>query len=259
MRAGLHYVMGVNMKIVTLNIRCDYKQDGNNNFEFRKSLIFKRLVEEQPDVIGFQEVLPHVVKWLKENLTDYYIIGCGREKDLTGEQACIAYRKDLFNLIKMETFWLSETPGIPGSRYENQSECPRTCTVAYLHDLRTAKVVRIYNTHLDHIGSGARKLGLSQIMKKISQDNFLGSIPFVLVGDFNALPDSEEISVLEEYDHIYDCTVNVTGTFHDFGRLTQEEKIDYIIADRTMNCIEAVKWTDCEEGVYLSDHYPVCV
>ncbi len=247
------------MKIVTFNIRCDYKQDGANYFEFRKSLILKKIMIEQPDILGFQEVLPHVVDWLKENLTNYYVIGCGRESDLTGEQACIAYRKESFNLIKMETFWLSETPGIPGSRYENQSECPRTCTVAYLHDLQTSKVVRIYNTHLDHIGSGARKLGLSQIMKKIYQDDFLGKLPFVFMGDFNAFPDSEEMRVLKDYKDIVDCTKNITGTFHDYGRLALEEKIDYIIADKTLSCREAVKWTDCEDGVYLSDHYPVSV
>ena len=57
------------MKIVTFNIRCDFGQDGANNFEFRKPLILKRIAEEQPDVIGFQEGLPHVQKWLRENLT----------------------------------------------------------------------------------------------------------------------------------------------------------------------------------------------
>lgn len=245
------------MKVVTFNIRCDYKQDGENDFEFRKPFVLKKLEEEQPDIIGFQEVLPHVADWLKENLTDYYIIGCGREGDLTGEQTCIAYDKNLFNLVKMETFWLSATPDVPGSRYENQSDCPRTCTVVYLHDLRTSKAVRIYNTHLDHIGSEARRLGLDQIMKKINQEDFLGKIPFVLMGDFNALPESEEMEVLKEYVDIYDCTADITGTFHDYGRLSQEEKIDYIIADRSLICKEAVKWTDCEAGVYLSDHYPV--
>ena len=35
--------------------------------------------------------------WLKENLTEYYIAGCGREKDLTGEAMIIAYRKERFS------------------------------------------------------------------------------------------------------------------------------------------------------------------
>ena len=64
------------LKLVTFNIRCDYDQDGANSFRFRKPVILKKLTEEKPDVICFQEVLPHVAVWLKENLTEYTVIGC---------------------------------------------------------------------------------------------------------------------------------------------------------------------------------------
>jgi len=68
------------MKLVTFNIRCDFGQDGENNFEYRKDLILKKIAQEKPDMICFQEVLPHIAKWLKENLTEYYVIGCGAER-----------------------------------------------------------------------------------------------------------------------------------------------------------------------------------
>ncbi len=51
---------GTYMKIVTFNIRCDFGQDGGNNFCFRKPLILEKLRREAPDIICFQEVLPHV-------------------------------------------------------------------------------------------------------------------------------------------------------------------------------------------------------
>ena len=98
------------LKLVTFNIRCDYDQDGANSFRFRKPVILKKLAEERPDVICFQEVLPHVAAWLKENLTDYTVIGCGRSETLEDEQMTIAFRTDRLNLINMETFWLSPTP-----------------------------------------------------------------------------------------------------------------------------------------------------
>ena len=72
------------MKLVTFNIRCDFGQDGENNFEYRKDLILKKIAQEKPDMICFQEVLPHIAKWLKENLTEYYVIGCGRSPEPTG-------------------------------------------------------------------------------------------------------------------------------------------------------------------------------
>ena len=37
------------MKIVTFNIRCDYGQDGDNNFCFRKPLILEKLEKEKAD------------------------------------------------------------------------------------------------------------------------------------------------------------------------------------------------------------------
>lgn len=87
------------MKVVTFNIRCDYGQDGLNEFANRKELILRKINQEKPDIIGFQEVLPHVAKWLKENLNEYYVIGCGRGANLRDEQMSIAYHRDRINLI----------------------------------------------------------------------------------------------------------------------------------------------------------------
>ena len=99
------------MKLVTFNIRCDFGQDGENNFEYRKDLILKKIAQEKPDMICFQEVLPHIAKWLKENLTEYYVIGCGRSPELRDEQVSIAYRKDRLNLMEMQSYIYNDEKG----------------------------------------------------------------------------------------------------------------------------------------------------
>ena len=43
------------MKYVTFNIRCDFGQDGANNFIYRRPLILEKIRQEKPDIIGFQE------------------------------------------------------------------------------------------------------------------------------------------------------------------------------------------------------------
>lgn len=247
------------MKLVTYNIRCDHGQDGENNFSFRKPLILDKLNKESPDIICFQEVVPHVALWLKENLKDYYVIGCGRDEHLKGEQTTIAYKKLKFELIGMEVFWLSETPKVPGSRYRDQSMCPRVCTEALLQDMETNEVFRVINTHLDHEGIEARKLGLGQILEKIKREESLVKAPVILTGDFNCLPDSPEMELLKEYPWLVDLTAETGGTFHNYGKLKEPVKIDYIIAQDNFKCSSASLWEDCREGVYLSDHYPVCV
>ncbi len=105
------------MKIVTFNIRCDYGQDGPNNFCFRQPLILRRLAAEKPDVIGFQEVLPHVQRWLREALPGYTVVGCGRGADYQGEAMTLAVRNETAELLDWRTFWLSPHPDVPGSRY----------------------------------------------------------------------------------------------------------------------------------------------
>ena len=245
------------MKIVTFNIRCDRKQDGNNGFLFRKLLILEKIKNEKPDIICFQEVLPHVATWLKENLVDYYVIGGGRSETLEDEQLSIAYTKAKINLLKSEIFWLSETPNLPGSRYENQSKWPRICTTALFQDLETKKVFRVYNIHLDHAAQEARQMGLKQILERVKSEDFLPESPVILLGDFNATPNSEELELLKEHPVLIDQTADIGCTFHDFGKTLKGTKIDYIITHSDITCENIGIWNDCVNGVYLSDHFPV--
>lgn len=246
------------MKLVTFNIRCDFGQDGKNNFCNRKPLILKKLKEENPDIICFQEVLPHVAVWLRENLSDYYVIGCGRSTTLEDEQVTIAYRKEKFNLMKMDTYWLSETPFVPGSRYENQSECPRVCTEVVLEDMENRKVFRLINTHLDYLGAEARRLGLVQILEKVEKETFFPHIPIILTGDFNVEPDGKELKVMQEYPGYVNVTEGIGITYHGYGGQEPPECIDYIYCRGAVKAAGVEKWTDEQDGVYLSDHYPVC-
>lgn len=246
------------MKFVTFNIRCDWGQDGENCFDNRKPLILKKLAAEQPDILCFQEVRPHQALWLKENLTDYMVIGCGRDALLGGEQMTVAFKKDRYNLIEMRTFWLSETPYVPGSRYAEQSDCPRACTEAVLMEYETDKVFRVLNTHLDHIGAGARKLGLKQILKHLGEVRLFPDAPTILCGDFNAWPDGEEMKVFDDYPEYVNATEGIGVTYHGYMKAAHPECIDYIFLKGAVSCTKVEKWTDSEAGVFLSDHYPVC-
>ena len=250
------------LKLVTFNILCDYNQDGKNSFARRKAGILKKIREAQPDVICFQEVLPHVAQWLKDELAEYYIAGCGRSAVLDDEQVTIAFKKSRLNLIAMETFWLSESCYEPGSRYEEQSECPRVCTEMVLEDMEVHRAFRLVNVHLDHIGAKARILGLRQILKKMEKERFLPYIPVILAGDFNGEPDSEEMQQMKQYPEYINATEGIGITFHGFG-LEPAEAIDYVYIKNTgisvLKSKGAKKWEDQEDGIWLSDHYPVCV
>ncbi len=248
------------MKIVTFNIRYDCGYDKENGFGFRKPLILEKLKKEEPDIVCFQEVLPHVAVWLKEALTDYYVIGCGRSETLRDEQVAIAYRKDRINLIQMETYWLSETPFVPASRYPDQSICPRLCTEALFEEFAEDHVFRVVNTHLDHEGAAAREQGLRQILNKLEGANrsekLFGEAPVVITGDMNAEPDAPEMAAAKEY-HYLNAAEGIGVTYHGFQKAEHPCCIDSVFI-KGFTCESVEKWTDVKDGVYLSDHYPVC-
>ena len=246
------------MRLATFNLRYDNPHDGPNSFSFRKPLILRAISAEAPDVICFQEVLPHMAAWLRESLTDYDVIGCGRGEKLDGEQVSVAFRRREYQLLEMRTFWLSETPFVPGSRYPGQSACPRTCTGALLLENGSGRVFRVMNTHLDHEGKEARERGLRQILRSAAEERLFPDAPLILAGDFNAEPDSEEMAPLRESAELRCATDGIGVTWHGFGRAEHPGQIDYIVLRGNAFCRGIRKWTEHENGVYLSDHYPVC-
>ena len=246
------------MKFVTFNLRCDHQQDGPNCFQFRQPLILRVIGQEKPDVICFQEVLPHMAAWLKKSLPDYYIVGCGRGERLDGEQMTVAFRKEDYQLLEMHTFWLSETPSVPGSRYPDQSSCPRTCTDAVLMEEKTGRVFRVLNTHLDHVGKEARRRGLLQILRHAEAPGLFPDVPRILAGDLNADPAAEEMAPLSKEPGWVNVSLQVGITYHGYGKTDSPEQIDYIVLGGPLRCAGIQKWTHQENGVYLSDHYPLC-
>ena len=245
------------LKLLSCNIRCDYEQDGINCFRFRRDALKQAILTNLPDVICFQEVLPHVASWLKQELSGcYYVVGCGRDSELRNEQTSIAYRFDRLNLISMKTYWLSPTPDIPGSRFEDQSDCPRVCTEVVLEDFSDGELYRIVSIHLDHIGSGARREGLGLLLNKLEHPSSFTRAHIIMAGDFNALPDAPEFDAFSKYPGYRDAAADSGGTWHDYGRRQPADKIDYVFV-KDLEGEKPKLWTHCRDGVYLSDHYPV--
>ena len=245
------------IKVMTFNLRCPVKEDGENFFPNREKNILWAIESEAPDLIGFQEATDYSYAFLQRSLSDYVVIGCGRDKNYRGESCPIAFKKDMFNIISFETKWLSFTPNTVNSRYEgtDQSKYPRIYTHAELCFGEDGKRLHFYNTHLDHRGEMARVLGMTQIMQSILECD----APFVLTGDMNARPDDKAVQIPLKIDRkeIKDATASIDHTFNGFGKYDNGIKIDYIFTDTEFSETHAVN-DDHENGVYISDHYPVC-
>ena len=252
---------------MTFNLRVESPiADGINDLPNRKGRILETVATEAPDLIGFQEARDGMRAWLRNTLTDYVLVGCGRYAGYRGESAPLAFRKDKFEMVSMETFWLSSTPKIPATIYEgsDQSSCPRIATAVVLKPIDGEELLLFVNTHTDHLGSLSRTLASAQLLEYMSNKG----LPCVLTGDFNALPDSTEMKMLSENKAfpLTDCTAYVGGTFHAFGQRTDDAenpdertiKIDYVFTNLPCDPKESYAVEDKPVGgIYISDHRPV--
>jgi len=107
----------------------------------------------------------------------------------------------------------------------------------------------------------AQAQGLSLVLARMAEDYAQWPMPVILTGDFNAFPDSLVYKSAQGFagcgQALADVTKALGGTFHDFGRLKEPEKIDYIFTNLPCNPAQSLLAQDEAEGVYLSDHYPV--
>ncbi len=250
--------MSVTLKVMSFNMRIAAKVDGLNFFWNRAEKVKKMLFEEKPDLIGFQEVTDEMRDWLKKEFPEYTVLGCGREKDYRGESVPLAFRTDAFELVELSQFWLSPTPHIAGSRYTNaeQSKCPRITVAATLKHREASELLRFYNTHLDCTGHMARMLGAAQVMQSVSA--WGGKC--VITGDFNAGPEGvlmKSFTDSPEYP-LVDATASLPGTYHGYGKI-EPYKIDYILTNAACDSNKSYLISDePTDGIYLSDHNPVC-
>lgn len=243
------------LKVMTFNLRVDSPGDGINQFFYRTPRILKAIRDESPDLIGFQEDVDSMRAFLRKNLPEYTVLGCGCHRDYHSVGNSIVYKTERFQLIDFETGWLSSTPNVPGSTYGgDQSKYPRSYHRARLHDTETEQVFQFVNMHADHQGANAKLSATKQILEllKPRADEHI-----IVCGDLNSRPGTPSIRAFTEDEDVrlVDVTDQLAGTYHGYGTC-EPWKSDYIFSN--LPCSESHLVEDIpENGVYISDHNPV--
>ncbi len=256
--------MSNRLKIVTFNVRCTW--DWIDGFVSRMGLIYNKIMKEKPDVVAFQEVTLDILEGLEHIMPEYLFLGHGRDTNYAGEGLYTAINTRTLQLIGMESFWIAPNPYDKCSRFFDQSEFPRICIITTLYHSELKKEFRVINVHLDHKGEAAMSLGMECVLNKLKEHDSRRPISTIVLGDFNAQPDSDALDVCRQWTEpkLYDITAQLPGTFHDYGKLAEaglpDWKIDYIwvTEDWKESLREVVLWNDKLNGHLLSDHYPVC-
>lgn len=268
--------------IATFNVRCETSADKGEKAWYRRLPDIAEVVRSRGfDIFGVQEMMSGEAKIIAMELPDYERIGRGREADGHGEAMYIYYATNRFECLESGTFWLSETPDVPGSQYTGAG-CPRSCTWGRFRDLRNGAEFRYFNTHLDHVSSKARWDGMQVLLERgVRPAKARGETVF-LSGDLNETLDPiDDAALIARYagprlsqspednpialvssELVDTLKVSATphrGTFRTFNGFHIEPRcrIDYIYSTPNVKVLAHETVNDRPNGRLPSDHYPV--
>ena len=222
---------------------------------------------EQPEIFGTQEVLVDQLHDLMKGLDGYGYIGVGRDDGKEkGEYAAIFYKKDQLSLLDSGNFWLSPTPERASLGWD--AACIRICTWGKFQDKISGKQFYFFNTHMDHVGTVARRESARLILKRINQ--LSKGLPTILTGDFNVDQTDEIYQIFSNSGVLRDCYTNAlqrmtpTGTWNDFMQDSRSKsRIDHIFVSSDFKVPHYAIFTNSywlgKSRRNISDHYPVMV
>lgn len=232
----------------------------------RKNIVAEELAFFSPDLIGIQEATVEWMSFLDPTLSDEYgRIGVSRAANGRGEYNPIFYKKDKFDLLDSGTFWLSNTPSVPGSRFPG-ADNDRIATWGLFEIKQTGKKLLLLNTHLDTAGEDIRTLELELIFDFLEDYD---QYPIYMTGDFN----------FQTHYYNYKKATELFHSCHDIARSNLSEGVptyndwgsrsatgDYIFANKETSheillyrVINERRFGDFTFDEFISDHYAVFI
>ncbi len=250
---------GAVFSVASFNIRVP-RDKAPNDWKTRRVRLLALLKEQKFAIFGVQEAVSRQINDIKA--LGYAMTGCGRDADRGGEYSAVFYDPERFACLESNTFWLSQTPDVPGSRSWNTA-CPRICTYGLFLDKRSGKKFIFANTHLDHRSQEARERGCKLIFDKLWPLN--KKYPLILTGDFNSKPDSVQIvftgTLFRDARQVAKKIIpGPDMTFHGYNPRNPKRirvPIDYIFVNRQVNVHTFQVIDDVKDGLHTSDHYPL--
>lgn len=245
------------IKMMSYNLRCISPTDwGKKAWFYRANLVIDDIENEKPGIVGFQESTKWHYKYLVDTLKGYDSVIEYRDEAFNSEGCPIFYNTSLYELVDKGSFWLSETPEVMSKSWGAQYN--RVCSYVILTDKASGENFVVFNTHLSHVSDEARINGIKVVLDKIAE---FGSLPSVIMGDYNALEGSETYnSVTENFLDAKKVAEKTSDshTYQNWGNPEKFQRIDYFMVSKTgfkINSYDVL--SAVHDGVYSSDHCPI--
>lgn len=251
--------------VMTFNLKNGASR-GENAWEVRRPIVKNLIQEEKPDLIGTQEGFFFQIKDMDEDLPEYEWIGLGRAGGSKDEFMAVFYKRNRFEVMAFDHFWLSDTPEVIGSRTWGHNN-RRMVTWVRFRERESGREFYHWNTHFDHRVAEARRKSAALIMERLQL--LEPKAPVIVTGDFNASQDSDvhaamvsteypQVTVRDAWELAENHIGDQVGTFNGWrGPNDSDRRIDWILVSPEFTCDSAEVVTYAEDGQYPSDHFPV--
>ena len=247
------------LKIMQFNV----KNNTSDSYSNRATALKEIIKEYTPDSIGLQEVVSGMESCLNSiTFADNYA-GVVTYRADGGEACPIYYRTDKWELVDSGTFWLSDTPDVKGSMFENQNY-PRIATWVRLKNKYTGYEYVHINTHLDNnlsssienYASLSNATRLKQIQVILEFVATLGDTPVVLTGDFNQARLTSNSNYYPYYKLLIGktaLTIDGESVKFNFGDM----RIDSAVTVDEEHTATMVKYYNTTDSAYNPSHQPI--
>jgi endonuclease/exonuclease/phosphatase family metal-dependent hydrolase len=258
--AGSAGAQGEPLRVMSFNIRYGTAQDGDDAWPLRRERTFTVVRDIAPHILALQEALRFQLDELGAAFPAYREIGVGRDDGKTaGEYAVILYRADRLAADSSGTFWLSDTPDVPGSTSWG-NRITRIATWALLRDRTTGARFAVVNVHLDHESQPSRERGVALVLERLRR--LAPGLPVVFTGDFNAGEDNAAVAAVRaggfaDTFRVRHPDAMFPGTFSAFRGDSTGPKIDYVFARGPWDVADAAIVRARPGGRDASDHFAV--
>ncbi|GLT25372.1 hypothetical protein SLA2020_005040 [Shorea laevis] len=267
--------MSVSLTVMTFNLHGDQPEGSPNSWEKRRDLCISVITSYSPMILCTQQGVEAQLDYLQQGLPGYDQFGISRKgaQDTSDEHCTIFYDREKVELLEGGTFWLSESPSVPGS-------------------MSWGSAVPL-NTNMDELSPRARRRSALLTWQHIA--SLPPSLPVVYCGGFNTekesttgrflLGRSREHGVVGDMRDAWPCArqrknPSLIRTFHGFkgdkqgaleflklifralclcwDRQTQDLHIDWILfRGRSLVPVLCEVVNDNIDGYYPSSHYPI--
>ena len=266
---------GDSLKVMSYNVLYDPYHDEEQTQPRDIAALAEFLKAQAPDVLGTQETQNFHKEAILKAMPNYECYEGVVLKGGAKQSNMIFWNADKFKLVSKGFQYLTSTPYSESKIEESNSY--RGFSYVVLESRESGKQFMFVDVHITYRDSDGNNSGDKVKLARLKQAQYLvkflenkkyDTMPIVLVGDFNSVPDSEALNAIDNSKRI-DRTALVAKTKGDVsGTLTKSNQTErdnkyifdhiFVTSDRIVTQYYSVIDADSKvNGYYLSDHLPV--